>query len=99
MGDGLCRHQIFWFKIGPRDEYRFGRMVKTSSSYLWLKTLWFFGTTMRAHCGKSVVRFAGTLQLIAVSGDDLEPMLLEMTQGNGLGGDPLHRCGALLTCA
>jgi hypothetical protein len=46
-------------------------MAKTSSSYLWLKTLWFFGIVTRTHCEKFVVRCAGTSQLIVLSADDL----------------------------
>jgi hypothetical protein len=70
---------VLLFKTRQRDECRFGGMAKTSSWYLWLRILWFFGITMRAHCGKSVVRFTGRLQLIALFADDLEPMLLFQT--------------------
>jgi hypothetical protein len=36
---GLCQHQTFRLKIGQRAEYQFARMAKTSSSYLWVKTV------------------------------------------------------------
>jgi hypothetical protein len=58
------------FETNQRGECPFGGMAKTSSSYLSLRTWWFFGMKTRTHCENSVVRFGGKLQLIAPSADD-----------------------------